>query len=96
MKKEEKLKQIKATERDTREGQSAIFEDLERDRLEEIILDLKNLAALARVCGAGFDTPESLADVSAMDICNSFMGISKQLQGISEEVSSILNDYHIA
>lgn len=60
------------------------------DRLDDIILKVETLSALATVCGSAFIERGSFSNMNPRDVHNSFNNMSRQLQEVYESANAIM------
>ena len=67
-----------------------LITDKEVKELDDIIMKLENLSALATVCGSAFIDKNSFSNVAPMEVHQTFNSISNQIKEISVAAYSIM------
>ena len=67
-----------------------LITDKEVKELDDIIMKLENLSALATVCGSAFIDKNSFSNVAPMEVHQTFNNISNQIGEISADASGIM------
>lgn len=62
--------------------------------LEDIVLKLDELTALATVCGSAFIAADSFENMNPRAVHESFNNISSQIEHVSGDVSALIDTIH--
>lgn len=60
------------------------------NKMDDIILKLDTISALAKVCGSAFVQRDSFSNMGPRDVHNSFNNLSQQIEDVSKEVSVLM------